>query len=159
MWLDKITEKNRDAVIDLIGRLWHSTVMVVRGESVDMSAAEGFVILDGQDIVGLVTYRVSGGDCEILSLDSLKEGVGIGTRLVDEVERTALASCCRRIILITTNDNTHALRFYQRRGFDIIGFYRNALDRSRHIKPSIPLTGCDGIPIRHEIELAYLLDA
>jgi hypothetical protein len=30
--------------------------------------------------------------------------------------------------------------------------YRNAMDVSRKRKPFIPLTGMDGIPLRHEIE-------
>ena len=34
-----------------------------------------------------------------------------------------------------------------------VKLYRNAVDESRKIKPQIPLTGADGIPIRHEIEL------
>jgi hypothetical protein len=28
----------------------------------------------------------------------------------------------------------------------------NQIEKSRKIKPSIPLTGCDGIPIRHELQ-------
>ena len=59
--------------------------------------------------------------------------------------------------MITTNDNLHALRYYQKRGFDIIGFNYNALDEARKIKPEIPLTGMDGIPLKHEIELELLL--
>ena len=33
----------------------------------------------------------------------------------------------------------------------------NALDESRKIKPEIPLTGMDGIPMKHEIELELIL--
>ena len=36
-------------------------------------------------------------------------------------------------------------------------FRRNALDQVRMIKPEIPLTGMDGIPLRHEIDLELLL--
>lgn len=56
--------------------------------------------------------------------------------------------------LITTNDNTHALRFYQRRGFRIREVRTGAVDRERDtIKPEISVLGNDGIPISDEIEL------
>jgi ribosomal protein S18 acetylase RimI-like enzyme len=59
--------------------------------------------------------------------------------------------------LVTTNDNTPALRFYQRRDFDIVAFHRNAVTEGRALKPTIPDVGFDGIPIRHEIEMEYML--
>jgi hypothetical protein len=55
--------------------------------------------------------------------------------------------------LVTTNDNTAAIRFYQRRGWDLVALHRDALDRSRELKPAIPRTGDDGIALRHELEL------
>jgi hypothetical protein len=57
------------------------------------------------------------------------------------------------ITLITTNDNLPALRFYQKRGFDMSRLFCNAVDLSRKLKPEIPLFGIDGIPLKHEIEL------
>jgi ribosomal protein S18 acetylase RimI-like enzyme len=56
------------------------------------------------------------------------------------------------------NDNLHALRFYQKRGFVLVALHRNALEASRKLKPEIPLVGIDGIPIRDEIELELVLD-
>jgi ribosomal protein S18 acetylase RimI-like enzyme len=59
--------------------------------------------------------------------------------------------------LLTTNDNLHALRFYQRRGFRLAALYPGALAEARKLKPSIPETGYHGIPIRDEIELEMSL--
>jgi hypothetical protein len=51
--------------------------------------------------------------------------------------------------VITTNDNTDALRFYQRRGFCLVKVHRGAVDRSRaSLKPEIPVVGAYGIPLR-----------
>lgn len=50
------------------------------------------------------------------------------------------------------------MRFYHRRGFDMAALYRNALEKSRILKPLIPLTGDDGIPLRHEIEFEYVIE-
>ena len=63
------------------------------------------------------------------------------------------ACCVMRVFLITTNDNMHALRYYQKRGSELVAVHRGAVNESRKIKPSIPLTGMDGIPLRDEIEL------
>jgi hypothetical protein len=65
---------------------------------------------------------------------------------------------CRRLTLITTNDNLHALGFYQRRGFELAGIQRGAIGRARELKPSIPLIGQNNIPLRDEIELELPLD-
>jgi len=95
---------------------------------------------------------------EIMSLDSLREGQGIGTALVEAAIAHARASGCAQVTLITTNDNLRALGFYQKRGFDLVRLYRGALDVSRAMKPEIPLVGEGGIPLRHELELAYPLE-
>lgn len=58
---------------------------------------------------------------------------------------------------MTTNDNTEALRFYQKRGFAITTIRINEIEKQRKIKPSMPILGNDGIPIRDEIELKFLL--
>ena len=57
-----------------------------------------------------------------------------------------------KVIVQTSNDNTHAFRFYQRRGFTIREIRLGALDAARQLKPSIPHTGEDEIPLRDEIE-------
>lgn len=153
-----ITPAHRAQVNAFIAEHWYSTDMAICGELVDMTCMPGIVALEANDILGLITYRFSGADCEITSLDSLREGVGIGTELLRRVTAIARARGCRRLTLITTNDNIHAFRFYQRRGFDMVRLYRNALQRSRQLKPSIPMIGEDGIPLRHEIEFEMLLE-
>jgi len=59
----------------------------------------------------------------------------------------------KRVWLVTTNDNLAALRFYQRRNFNLVKIYPNAIRFVRKLKPGIPLIGNDGIPLRDEIEL------
>ncbi|MEW5718069.1 MAG: GNAT family N-acetyltransferase, partial [Chloroflexota bacterium] len=83
---------------------------------------------------------------------------GIGSALIDAVKLRARQAGCKRLWLITTNDNLTALRFYQKRGFTLAALHRNALEESRKIKPEIPLVGEHGIPLRDEIELEMMLD-
>jgi hypothetical protein len=49
------------------------------------------------------------------------------------------------------------MRFYQRRGFRMTGLFPDAIEDSRRIKPTIPLRGNDGIPIRDEVLFELVL--
>ena len=158
MELKRIDQTNRETVNAFILQQWFTMEMVVHGESIDLGSADGWFVSDDGAVIGLITYRILGQEMEILSLDSLKEQQGIGTMLLQEAVNEAGKSGCLRIMLITTNDNLSALRFYQKRGFDMVRLYLNAVEASRKVKPEIPLTGNDGIPIRHEIELEMKLD-
>lgn len=147
-----ISAENRKQVNDFISSHWFSTDLVIRGELFDSTILDGIVIFENAIIIGLVTYRIKDNECEIMSLDSLRENQGIGTTLINKVVEIANKEKCMKIKLITTNDNINALRFYQKRGFDMVRLYHNALDISRKLKPSIPMLGEFDIPIRHEIE-------
>ena len=152
MDIKTISSENREQINNFIRSHWFSTVMVVRGELVDMTILDGFVTYEGEKIIGLMTYKINGTECEIMSLDSLKENQGIGANLVNKIIEIASEKKCTKIKLITTNDNINALRFYQKLGFDMAKLYHNALDISRKLKPSIPLLGEFDIPVKHEIE-------
>jgi len=122
---------------------WGDEIMITRGNIYRPEQLEGFVIEDGE--------------CEVTSLDSLREGQGIGSKLIDVAIDEARKQNCKRFFLITTNDNMNALRFYQKRRFELVALYCGAVNESRKIKPSIPLTGFDDIPLRDEIELEIRL--
>ena len=95
---------------------------------------------------------------EILSLDSLQENQGIGSKLVQKIIYEAKERKLQKIVLITTNDNINAIRFYQKRGFDMVHLFHNAMDVSRKLKPEIPLIGENSIPLRHEIEFELIVN-
>lgn len=134
---------------------WGSTEMVISSGIYDCSKLEGFVYVDEQKmILGLVTYHIREEECEIISLDSIVEGKGIGSLLVQAVEQNAFEQGCTIITLITTNDNLDALKFYQKRGYHLVEIIQNAVEQARVYKPDIPFIGNDGIPIRDEIRLA-----
>jgi ribosomal protein S18 acetylase RimI-like enzyme len=132
---------------------WGGEEMITRGNVYRPEQLDGFVVDDGNEWIGLLTFFIKDGECEVTSLDSLRERRGIGSMLIDKTIAEARARGCKRLFLITTNDNLHALGFYQKRGFEIVAVYRGAVNESRKRKPSIPLVGMDGIPLRDEIEL------
>lgn len=131
--------------------------MLVHGDVFRTDQLDGFVTEEQGQWIGLVTFCVSQAGCEIISLNSLKEGQGIASRLTQKVIAVAREGKCRRVFVSTTNDNLHALGFYQKRGFELAAIRRGAVNESRKIKPQIPLTGYYDIPIRDEIELEILL--
>ena len=136
---------------------WGAEFVVGHGTIYYPATLDGFVAVDDDEWVGEVTYTFLEEDCEIVSLDSVREGQGIGTKLIDVVVEEARKQNCRRVFLITTNDNLNALGFYQKRGFELVKINRGAVNESRKIKPSISLLGMNNIPLRDEIELEIIL--
>ena len=132
---------------------WGGEEMISRGTIYRPEQLEGFVVEDGEEWVGLLTFVIQADECEVMSLDSLREGQGIGSKLIDQITDEARTQGCKRLFLITTNDNLNALGFYQKRGFEIVAIHRGAVNESRKRKPSIPLVGYNNIPLRDEIEL------
>jgi ribosomal protein S18 acetylase RimI-like enzyme len=133
---------------------WGVPVVARLGELVDPTGLPGFIaVLDGRR-AGLVTYAVRGDECEVVTIRSLQKGRGIGRALLDAVRAAAIEAGCRRLWLITTNNNTRALAVFQRWGFDLVALHRNAVDDARRrLKPSIAERDASGIPIAHELEL------
>lgn len=132
---------------------WGGEEMITRGKVYRPEQLQGFVVEDKNEWIGLLTFMIENNECEVTSLDSLHEGQGIGSMLIDKAIQEARARGCRRLFLITTNDNLNALGFYQRRGFEMVAVYRGAINESRKLKPSIALIGYNNIPLRDEIEL------
>lgn len=152
-----LTDAERPWAAAYVAARWGAVGVVARGELYHPHTQDGcYAALDGQH-VGLITYRIAHGACEITLLDSAREGIGIGRALIDAVRQRAVEAGCRRLWLITTNDNLHALHFYQRYGFVLAALYPNALVKSRALKPEIPRTGYDDLPLRDEIELELAL--
>lgn len=136
---------------------WGGEVMIIHGEIYRPDQLDGFVVEEHGDWTGLITFVCKEHEMEVTSLDSLREGQGLGTKLIDLVVAEARSRKCRRLVLITTNDNLHAIGFYQKRGFQMAAIHRGAVDESRKIKPGIPKIGNHGIPLRDEIELEMVL--
>jgi ribosomal protein S18 acetylase RimI-like enzyme len=152
-----VSEADRDWVLEVV-RGWGADFVITRGRKVYPAEIDAFLAVDASGRrLGLVTYELSGDECEIVTLDALERFRGIGTALVEAVKEDGRVRGCRRLWLITTNDNLEAIRFYQRRGFTLAAVHANALEVSRRLKPSIPRVGQYGIPLRDEIELEMFL--
>jgi GNAT superfamily N-acetyltransferase len=146
-------DEERPELARRLAESWGGPEVVTRGRIVDASGLPAFVcVLDG-DLAGLAAYEVTGDECELVNLDAFVERRGVGTALLEAVAAEARRASCRRLWLITTNDNLDALRFYQRRGMRLVAVHAGAIAESRRLKPSISEVGMHGIPIRDEVEL------
>ncbi len=148
-----VTDKDRGAVRNWMERMWGDARVVVHDTVYLPEQLDGFIAESDGEWLGLVTYRIANDQCEVVTLDSVREGEGIGTELMNRVKQQAEQTGCWRVWLITTNDNLQALHFYLKRGYRLVRVDVGAVDRSREIKPQIPRVGENGIPIRDELEL------
>src|SRR5690606_24303545 len=82
-----------------------------RGKVHNAEHLPGFVVLADGEVKGIITYNIENDECEIVSLDSLHENCGIGSALINQAINEASTNRCKRVWLITTNDNVHAIRF------------------------------------------------
>jgi N-acetylglutamate synthase-like GNAT family acetyltransferase len=138
--------------------LFGGDFVVSRDEVHDPHKLPGYIAVDGGERVGLATFHIRDGACELVTIDSLCQHMGVGTRLLERVERTARAAGCSRIWTITTNDNLDAHRFFQKRGFILARVRLGSMAKIRLLKPGVPLVGQFGIPLRDEIEFEKPLD-
>ena len=143
----------RPWLVELLRREWGSPRMDTCGRMYNAAELPALLALLEESPAGVITYRMAGDECEIVALHSVIVGRGAASALLDALREAAQDAGCHRLWLITTNDNTDALEFYQKRGFHLKALYPNAIEESRKLKPEIPQTGRNGIPIRDEMEL------
>ena len=143
----------------LVSERFASTRIVSRGVLHDTRRLPGLIAEREGTRVGLLQYRVVGERLEVVVLIALSPREGVGRFLLRAVESIARAHGCRRLWLITTNDNRAALSFYPAVGWRQAGVHRGAMRESRSLKPEIPEFASDGIPIEDEIEFELLLEA
>ncbi len=142
---------------EVLIREWGATSVARRGELVEARDLDGFVALSRDKRVGLLTLGQQQSELEIVTIQSAREGIGIGRALMDATRRRAEELRAGRLWLTTTNNNFRAFAFYQLWGMRLVALYPNEVERSRVVKPSIPLVDAKGVPIRDELEFEVRL--
>ena len=157
--LRNIRYEDRDWIRRWMIFQWGAEIVIAHDQVFHPADLAGFVAtdLETSEPIGLITYHFIGDSCEIITLDSMREGLGIGNALIEAAKEHAIKMDCKRLWLVTTNDNMNSLRFYQKRGFVLVKIDRGAVYRARQQKPEIPAKGFYGIPIHDEIELELII--
>lgn len=153
--LRESTTLDHDWIREFIRSAWGTDLVVVHNNKIFPAELNAIIAEQAGSPVGLATYFLNQTSIEIVTLNSLKRGSGIGKKLIRTIIKMAETRNLERVWLITTNDNTGALIFYQKLGFHMVKINPDAVAKSRMLKPEIPLIGDHGIPIRDEIELEF----
>jgi 2-oxo-4-hydroxy-4-carboxy--5-ureidoimidazoline (OHCU) decarboxylase/GNAT superfamily N-acetyltransferase len=133
---------------------YQGTRMTARlGELLDPLEFPGLVAEVGGSPVGLLTFQVKDEQMEALTVHAQASGRGAGSALLAAAVDQARQRGARRLWLVTTNDNLHAIRFYLRRGMHVARVHEGAVDRDRALKPEMSrINGENGIPMRDLVE-------
>lgn len=133
---------------------WHSPQIWSLGRRHQADELPGFVAEVETAFAGLITmnFDPGGWQCEVITLSARLPGQGVGAALLAAAEQAARERGCRRVYLTTTNDNTRAIRFYQRCGWRFAMLHKGLIDVVRSLGVDLPATGFDGIPVHDEIE-------
>lgn len=152
--LRPVEPADRPEVARLLVREWGAVEVVALslGGLVDASALPGWLAERDGEVFGLLTYRITGSMADLVTINAFAGG-GVGGELITALVGDLRRAGVTRLRVTTTNDNTRALRFYQRAGFRLSALRVDAVSESRRTKPQIPEIGADGIPIRDELEL------
>jgi ribosomal protein S18 acetylase RimI-like enzyme len=146
-------------VFEELTRHWGDPGIWSLGRMIRADQLPGFIARIEGVPAGLVTYTLDPGgyQCEIVTLSARLENRGVGERLLEAAADAARAAGCTRAYLTTTNDNTRAIGFYQKRGWRLAALHKGNVDEARKRHPVIPAIGLRGIPLRDELELEMWL--
>ncbi|MFW9805387.1 MAG: GNAT family N-acetyltransferase [Candidatus Thorarchaeota archaeon] len=153
----KILDRDRTWIRDVLISSWGSTKIVSRGVIHNAEGLHGYIAEDSGNRLGLLTYDLRSSNLEIVTLNVLTSGKGIGKSLISRVIDLATSEKCKRIWVITTNDNTPAMKFYEAVGFQLFKIHKRAIEQSRKLKPEIPLIGINDVPVLDEVEYEIIL--
>jgi N-acetylglutamate synthase-like GNAT family acetyltransferase len=150
----RVSDDDRPWIAETLTGVFASPRVVSKGRVIeDASQLDGFIVeTDGRPI-GCALWSEVDGDAELVAIVTTYAGVA----MLDAVIAHAREANWRRLWLISTNDNTDAIRLYQRSGWRWVAWHRDAVATSRKLKPELPEIGSHGIPIDHEIEFEYPL--
>ena len=144
-------------IVEALQQFWGTVIAVGHGVAYDASTLPALLSYQDDQLTGLLTYQITTEGLEVVTINAVERCRGAGTALLEAAAETGRAASAHRLWLVTTNDNLDALRFYQRRGMRIVSVSPGAVDRSRLIKPSIPLVGLYDIEIHDELTLELSL--
>ncbi len=97
---------------------------------------------------------MDGDRAEIVTIDAFERGRHVGSHLLNAAEEELRRQGAKRATIMTTNDNLRAIAFYVRHGYRLVAVHLDAMERVRQLKPEVPKTGHDDLPLRDVIELA-----
>jgi N-acetylglutamate synthase-like GNAT family acetyltransferase len=153
----KTTNDDINKLEEIVKNSWGSSIIVTKRKQHHVKDLLGYVVEEKDKIIAYGLYEIRKRQCEIIVLEAIDRGKGYGRIILDKIVDHAKKDNCKKIWLITTNDNISALKYWQKAGFCISNIKPGEMVNYRTIKPEIPLIGEYGIKIMDEIEMEQVL--
>lgn len=144
---------HRAAVNAQICAHWTTPFIAYIDHLIDVSNPAGFVAVEDGVVTASITLRVFEDCLQVVTLVSDVEGRGVASALLVAAENEARRLGIAKVLLSVENSYLEQLGFYQRRGYVLYRLHLDVLRDLRRLKPSIPLTDGNGVPIRDQIDL------
>jgi ribosomal protein S18 acetylase RimI-like enzyme len=142
---------DRHAIEEICDRAWGETEIDVFGRTFDVLACDNLVAVEGDELLGLISCTVHGGELAVVmySVYPHYQGRGVGSALLDAAAEMATSRLLASMKAAVSNDDLPLLYFYQRHAFSIAEVATGLLAD----KLGYAGVGFAGIPIRDEIRL------
>lgn len=146
-------ENDRSWMRGFMRKWWGSESVVVWKTKYKPAEKDVYIALLNGEEVGLVILRYDAALNEIINLTVSDTHPQVGRQLILSAVENAKKHNSERIIVMTTNDITNTLRFYQNIRFRLQELRVDIVKESRKMKPQISMVDNRHISIQDEIEL------
>ena len=153
IFLREIKSTDQEWIKKISLDLWNSVEVVSQHKIYYTDKLSGILAIYQDTRAGLLLYSIDQPTLNIISLNTLYENIGIGSKLIERIEKIGIKKRLKKVRITTTNDNIDALRFYQAKGFQIINVNVDIMKKYRKLKPGLPKLGFYNIEIRDEFVL------
>ena len=150
----RIAASDWGELLPLLTERWGAPFIIKHHTRFQLRGLPGLMAIRDDAVLGLLTWAHRDGEAELLTLDALTPGQGVGGSLLDAFMDGARPAGIRRVLTTVTNDQLTGMKLLQRRGFRIDAIRPGAVDAARKVKPQIPEVGEDGIALHDELDLS-----
>jgi ribosomal protein S18 acetylase RimI-like enzyme len=146
-----VGKREKAAVRGFVRRFWGEMEQLTFDKKFSVAELPAYVARVSGRVVGFVATAEMDDAVLVVALGVLPryQHTGVGTALIEKVERDARQRGNRRILVSTSNDDLPAFAFYQSLGFQIFEVRPNVVAE----KHGAILPGVGGLPIRDELRL------
>lgn len=157
--LDMRPLPDKEAVHRLLMHRWNDDCIIFGGRAYTSRDFETIGAHDGEGtLVGIALWTMRGRVALLGAIDSFQPGSGAAGALLERVQQEARGRNAVSLRAVTTNDNVHALVYYQRKGFRLDTLFVGSVDAFRgRDNPNFRRIGFNGLPVRDTLELEMAL--
>jgi hypothetical protein len=97
----RLPESERAWLRSTLRERWPHELLVGRGRVREISELSALVAVEGEERAGLLTYVIEGDVAELVTLDALRPGGGVGASLIERLAELARAAGGEEETLVT----------------------------------------------------------